>query len=204
MKVLKSRIVLRNLVFLVVVCAAYPVYSGELNIIVPCDDIEISNSAGVPNAQCTGYGHCTSDSLYGIVLLTMNAHEGCPNQPVLNLVSVSGVYGADTLNGIANAFAETGQLIGFRIVQQGCSGFFSDTGEVEFPLNCFKPPYGEEFPLPPPGTVASCPVTCIPQIESGCATAFDDCMYPGSDALTDSGRGVAAGAQAAAAVRHQS
>jgi hypothetical protein len=92
-------------------------------------------------------------------------------------------------------------LVGSRIVQQGCSGWVFDTGEREWPLNCFEPPYGEEFPLPPPGTVASCPVTCIPQIESGCATAFDDCMYPGlgcPDGLWSGGLGGSPGCCCAA------
>lgn len=150
MKVLKSRIILRNVIFLVIVYAAFPVYGGNpLIAVYPCGDFQFTYSGGYPAAGCFGFGVCTvtgsGDLLVGI---DVSSNMNCPNQPVLNEVSVTGTVGSNCLLGnVQGVCWANGRLRGQRVLQSCCDGYRFDSGPLVFPNNCFLPPILSD---PPP------------------------------------------------------
>lgn len=179
----KSWIILRNLVFLFAICVAYPVYGDSpLTLVIPCDDITFTAYGGVPSVECLGAGLCAAGNPLGrgAVFIYVFSNLDCPNQLVVNQVRVNGTVGQDCIFGsVSGTCADTGRPRGIRALQQCCSGWVFDSGPTVFPNNCFLPPVGEEFPSPPPGTIA-CAVPCYGVAESGCNTPFDSCAYPGT------------------------
>jgi hypothetical protein len=60
MKLLKSKVIFRNIVFLVVVYVAFPVYGGPpLTAVFDCYDYQLTYSGGYPAAGCFGFGICS-------------------------------------------------------------------------------------------------------------------------------------------------
>lgn len=153
MKVLKSRIVLRNVIFLVVVYAAFPVYAGNPLIdVFGCFDHQLTFTGGSPAAGCFGFGQCSftgSGDLFVDILLFSNMD--CPNQAVFNEVSVTGTMGSNCLLGNVQGWcADSGRPRGQRVLQSCCDGHRFDSGPITQPNNCFLPPIFGDPPLPPP------------------------------------------------------
>ena len=150
MNVMKSKIILRNIVFLVIAYIAFPVYGGPpLTFVLSGWDIQLTYPGGIPAASCAGAGLCT----YGnggddFVFITMSSNMDCPNQPVLNETSVNGTVGTVSLLGTAQGWAFNGRLRGQRFIQSGCDGHRFDSGPFVFPDVCFLPPIYSD---PPPG-----------------------------------------------------
>jgi len=203
MNVMKSKIILRNVVFLIIACAAFPIYGGPPLIdVLSCLDIQLTNPGGFPSASCTGAGLCTfGNGGDDFVFITMSSNMDCPNQPVLNETSVDGTVGTVSLLGTAQGWAFNGRLRGQRFIQSGCDGHRFDSGPFVFPEVCFLPPIFGDPPPPPGGGGGGGPVICE-YIPPGCEDNYDyhsctcfltpiliDINGDGFD-LTDSGGGV--------------
>lgn len=152
MKLLTSRVILRNVVFLIVVYVAFPVYGGPpLVEMFDCYDYQLTYPNGYPAAGCFGFGICTrtgSGDLLVDILLYSNMT--CPNQAVFNETTVSGTVGGSCILGSVQGFcADTGRFRGNRTVQSCCDGTRFDSGPFVQPNNCFLGPIFAD--PPPPG-----------------------------------------------------
>jgi len=157
------------------------IYAGPpLTAVIGCFHEALTFYGGSPSANCTGYGTCTLGGGGRIaVFVAMSSNMDCPNQPVTNIVQVlSNQVGKRYLQGSAVGWCFTnGQFRGGGIIQASCAGsqedyFYSET----FPFACLVPPIFCDPPLP--CTSGNCPVICYAEIDSGCATSFDQCAYP--------------------------
>jgi hypothetical protein len=197
MKLLKSRVILRNVVFLVVVYVAFPVYGGPpLTAVFDCYDYQLTYPGGYPAAGCFGFGICSitgsGDALVDILLYS---NMDCPNQPVFNETRVSGTVGGPCILGSVQGFcADTGRFRGNRTLQSCCDGTRFDSGPFVQPNNCFLGPI---FSDPPPpgggGGVIYCDATFV--VCDGNQTwdlDLCECSYGPSPILIDtSGNGFA-------------
>lgn len=163
-----SRTVLRNVIFLgLLLFIALTTYGGPpLTYVFPCNDEQTTLPGGVPSAQCQGVGICTPSG-GGRFIVTLLAYSplDCPNQNVINSVSVTGTVGAASLQGLEQGFCQNnGLLRGLDANTAGCDG--NDfLGPLLQPQNCFAPPIMMDPPPPidPGGTlICSDPVVCPP------------------------------------------
>lgn len=151
MKVPKDRIIIRNVLLLIIVCAALPAYGGNpLIAVYDCNDFQFTYSGGYPAAGCYGFGVCTITGSGDLAVeIYVYSDMDCPNQPVLNEVSVTGTVGSNCLLGNVQGICwGNGRLRGQRVLQSCCDSYRFDSGPIIFPDNCFLPPILSDPPPP--------------------------------------------------------
>src|SRR5215216_744286 len=172
MKVLKSRVLLRNFLFLLIVCATYPVYAGPpLSFVFGCREIVLTLPSGTPVAGCFGFGGCTfTGSGDAFVDILIYSDMFCPNQSVLNDVEVRGTVGSNCLLGTAQGWCfDNGRLRGQRFLQSCCDSSRFDSGPIVYPDNCNLPPIYWD---PPPGDGGGGGTIICEYIPPGCEGSY--------------------------------
>lgn len=142
---------MRNTMFLALLAIVFPAYAGApLTWVHPCFDFQLTTSAGFPTASCTGYGICTLTGSGDLLVdVAVFSNLSCPNQPVLNEVQVTGMVGANCLQGTVRGYcANTSRLRGIGGALSCCDGGRFPVAPALFPNACFEDPIFADPPMP--------------------------------------------------------